>query len=427
MFIGWLTCIPAVLLPHSLCRFTTANAPANRQMPIASVVSTNTKKNKETDILQKIILNVDFQKLFNNTMKITEFIKDDLFNLPKNQTEREDYKRFVFKTFDTYLEKLNELSVENRSFEDIHFSFNSIISRQNHLIKYIKQSLNDYYDGKPAKAYDSLIKGLNSNLKNFDELLNVRTFQKGDDFYRIRIHKANFPLSSEDFFHIPYNLRGKVKTQRFSIPGFPSLYLGTTIYVCWEELNRPNINDFQAVRLNAVEPLKIIDLSPPQKDEEDPYLLYKFLMIWPLIFSSSVKVRNYEDEFKPEYIIPQLLLQWVRERAEIDGICYQTTHIDFSNTLSEGEFLNVVLPVKENKSRGLCNSLKQKFEMTDSTSIQLNQCSTGGMTFISGDDETLRMKIKKIELIKDRTSPYSYSLFGDLESVLTSMKSKKIK
>jgi len=44
MFIGWLTCIPAVLLPHSLCRFTTVNAPANRQMPIASVVIVQCKK-----------------------------------------------------------------------------------------------------------------------------------------------------------------------------------------------------------------------------------------------------------------------------------------------------------------------------------------------------------------------------------------------
>ena len=35
---GWLTCYLEVLLPHSLCRSTTANAPANRQMPIASVV-----------------------------------------------------------------------------------------------------------------------------------------------------------------------------------------------------------------------------------------------------------------------------------------------------------------------------------------------------------------------------------------------------
>ena len=48
MFTGWLTCIPAVLLPHSPCRFTTANAPANRQMPIASVVSGNAKPKQGT-------------------------------------------------------------------------------------------------------------------------------------------------------------------------------------------------------------------------------------------------------------------------------------------------------------------------------------------------------------------------------------------
>jgi len=44
MFIGWLTCIPAVLRPHSPCRRATVNAPANRQMPIASVVRGSRKK-----------------------------------------------------------------------------------------------------------------------------------------------------------------------------------------------------------------------------------------------------------------------------------------------------------------------------------------------------------------------------------------------
>jgi hypothetical protein len=34
----------ASLIFNSLCRSTTANAPANRQMPIASVVSGNSKK-----------------------------------------------------------------------------------------------------------------------------------------------------------------------------------------------------------------------------------------------------------------------------------------------------------------------------------------------------------------------------------------------
>ena len=55
MSIGWLTCIPAVLLPHSLCRSTTANAPANRQMPIASVVSKHTKKTKIEKKMKKAV------------------------------------------------------------------------------------------------------------------------------------------------------------------------------------------------------------------------------------------------------------------------------------------------------------------------------------------------------------------------------------
>jgi hypothetical protein len=53
MFIGWLTCIPAVLLPHSLRRFTTANAPANRQMPIALGVSSHFKKEKKYEYHEK--------------------------------------------------------------------------------------------------------------------------------------------------------------------------------------------------------------------------------------------------------------------------------------------------------------------------------------------------------------------------------------
>ena len=52
MFIGWLTCIPAVLLPHSLCRSTTANAPANRQMHIASVVMRHSKKKEKTEFMK---------------------------------------------------------------------------------------------------------------------------------------------------------------------------------------------------------------------------------------------------------------------------------------------------------------------------------------------------------------------------------------
>ncbi len=355
-------------------------------------------------------------------MKITDFLNDDFFKLPRIQAPKEDYKIFVNKIFKEFLEKLESID----DFEDTSFDINLIKKRQIHLVESLKSALSNYYAGKPATALSELEKGLNSNLKNFEEVLNIREFHSKTDFYRIRIHKQNFPLTPENFFHIPFELRGKIRTQRFSIPGFPSLYLGTSSYVCWEELNRPNLNDFQIVRLRNSKLLKVIDLAPPKGDDIASHEFYKYLMIWPIVFACSVRVRNYEDHFKPEYIIPQLLLQWVRKNDIIDGISYQTTHINFKESLSKGEFLNVVLPVKENKTRGLCTELETKFLMTESTSVQLNQCSTNGITdggsaFIKSD-----ANIQQIELIKSVPTNYEISIFGELEEVLSNMNCKKI-
>lgn len=355
-------------------------------------------------------------------MNITDFIRDDFFSLPKNQTGKEDYKKFINKNLNEFLEKLRKVN----DFEDINFSITLIKRRQEHLVKYLKLALDDYYSGKPSDALKKLSQGLNSNIKNFGELLNVRTFNADSNFYRIRFHKENFPLPSEQFFHIPFDMRGKVKTQRFSIPGFPSLYLGTSIYVCWEELNRPNLNDFQAVRLKNAENIKVIDLSPPKDTNATPYDWYKFLMTWPLIFSCSVRVRNYGDYFKPEYIIPQLLLQWVRENRLIDGISYQTTHIDFSSSLSEGEFLNIVLPVQENKTKGLCNVLKSKFVMTEATSVQLNQCAKSALIDGGYLSATKHYQVKKLELVKGLKYDYGVSAFGELEDILKNMNAKRL-
>ncbi len=354
-------------------------------------------------------------------MRISDFLNDDFFRLPKTQGPKEDYKIFVNRIFKQYLKKFEGL----RRFDDIEYSMDSIIERQEYLVSQLKSAINNYYDGKPATAFNELKKGLNSEMKNFEQLLNIKDFPPESDFYRIRIHKENFPLSKKNFFHIPFDLRGKIKTQRFSIPGFPSLYLGTSSYVCWEELNRPNLNDFHIVKLKNTETLRVIDLSPPKGTSLSPYEFYKHLMIWPLVFTCSIPVRNYNDNFKPEYIIPQLLLQWVRKNDKIDGISYQTTHIDFTNSLSEGEFVNVVLPVKENKTRGLCSELERKFLMTESISIQLIQSSANGL-IDGGTFENKKKQISKIELINGIPTDYEISIFGELEEILSKMECKAI-
>lgn len=351
----------------------------------------------------------------NKTLK--EFLKNEIFNLPIKQPEKEDFKTFLRKKLDDYIDKL-ENELEFLELERRRYSKSEILDLQKRLVNHIKKALEKYYMGKPSEAFSEIKKGLDSSNKNYKEVLRIRNFNKNNDFYRIRCHKENFLLPSKDFFHIPFELRGKVKTQRFSIPGFPSLYISTSLYVCWEELNRPNISEFQVVRLNNNKILKIVDLTPPRSEEDNYNTYYKYLMLWPVILACSISVRNYDDSFKPEYILPQLLLQWVREEKEIDGIAYQTTHMDFSNCLSKGEFLNIVLPVSNSKIRGLCDDLKNKFKITEAASINL---ANGESKFIGKPRYREKETIKEIELVKGRSINYSTSIFGKLEMVLSEM------
>lgn len=357
-------------------------------------------------------------------MTIKEFWRNDFFSLPITQPPKQDFKQFIFKQLDSFNQKLSEVKEQQICFDDLKYPSTEIIcERVNNISDKIKAALDAYYDGKPSKAFNNLSAGLIGGITDINHVLNVKTYLPKENFYRIRLHKENFPIEIDSFFHIPFEKRGLVKTQRFSIPGFPSLYLGSSVYLCWEELNRPNINEFQAVRLTTKSSLKVIDLSPPKLVNNLPDDLYKCLIIWPLVMACSVKVRNHEDTFKPEYIIPQLLLQWVRENEAIDGISYQTTHMNFKNSLVDGEFVNTVLPVKDNKSRGLCDHLKAKFEMTHATSIQLSQCADTGHNYVYLEDEliSLNKRAKKIEIILGTATRYSNSILGELERSLNNL------
>src|SRR5690606_36080601 len=106
-----------------------------------------------------------------------------------------------------------------------------------------------------------------------------------------------------------------------------------------------------------------------------------FFMLFPLIACCSVKVKNPEDTFKPEYIIPQLLLQWVRNNDRIDGIKYKSTHLTPELYKQEGELSNLVIPVKSNQAKGYCKHSKSLFEMTEVVSWQLHEYALGGQFF----------------------------------------------
>ncbi|MGG2305084.1 hypothetical protein ACE4Z6_27055, partial [Salmonella enterica] len=90
----------------------------------------------------------------------------------------------------------------------------------------------NYYDGRPFLAYQEFSKTMETRVSKYSKMLNIRKYSPNQNFYRIREKNDNQVYSSNEMFHIPFQLRGKVITQRYSIPGFPSLYLGTSLYVC---------------------------------------------------------------------------------------------------------------------------------------------------------------------------------------------------
>ncbi|RRJ54776.1 hypothetical protein EHV15_34870 [Paenibacillus oralis] len=201
--------------------------------------------------------------------------------------------------------------------------------------------------------------------------------------YKIRV-SDDLALNKYDMLHIPFEQRGRASTTRYSIPGLPCLYLGSSPLICWEELNRPNKDKMHTSLFIAKDELNFLDFSVPpmvfvkraqeifervfgplQEDVDKLSELYNtmklYALLWPLIAACSIRVKNRNDPFKPEYIVPQLLLQWVQQSEKYDGICYFSTKIKHYNFQNIAHFRNYALPVKSCKDKGYCTEIQNLF------------------------------------------------------------------
>lgn len=365
-------------------------------------------------------------------MTFEQILEQQHLLLPKAVPVSKSYRSFLVEIFDKYLDLLSSISPKKVKIQGLSapINFASTLKTQTDVVNGILESLDLYYGGSPSKAYARFEKMINDRTGKYKKLLNIKNLDEGESFYRLRVKKENFPLTAKEMFHIPFELRGKISTQRYSIPGFPCLYLGKTIYVAWEELKRPNLDEFQVVRLQATKPLKLLSLTGEEWGSNSYHRTpYKYLMTWPIIAACSIKVSNYDDAFKSEYIIPQLLLQWVRNNNElVDGIMYNSTHIPNKKLTTEGQLYNVVLPVRENNEKGICSHLAGCFQTTETISKQLIDYTTGEQTFGYSNTErqAINNKMPDLEIIPGQKFPYSYSVLGMMELKLENMSLKKV-
>jgi hypothetical protein len=357
-------------------------------------------------------------------MTFRELLRDPLLQTPKSTIYKGDFHSYLTETFEKFSGKVDKLDIDEEiTIPGVRYKPLYIKEIVNILIDGIQQTVLLYLDGKINEAYNHLSSTLNHERKRFYEIINQLNIDHQKNFYRIRRQRNNTLFTPQELFHIPFELRGCVRNQRFSINGFPSLYVSSNLYTCWEELHRPDLNNFQAMRLRNIVELNVLDLTPPLIPRIIDRNHYRYLLIWPIIFACSIRVQKPDDIFKPEYIIPQLLLQWVRQNDNIDCIRYYSTNIDRYNSASKGDFSNYVFPVKTNAKLGYCAELQSLFRHTQPISWQAYQMATGGQSFIYSKEEMKKIdeKIPNLELIKNKPYPYSYSVLGKLEYYLDKM------
>lgn len=96
-----------------------------------------------------------------------------------------------------------------------------------------------------------------------------------------------------------------------------------------------------------------------------------YIITYPIAAACSVKVQDRSCKFVEEYIFPQLLMHWVRESDDIDGIRYKSA-LDTGLVNGMGA-VNIAMPVKELRDDGLDKRLTDKILVSDIEYLDVNK------------------------------------------------------
>jgi hypothetical protein len=239
----------------------------------------------------------------------------------------------------------------------------------------ISSAVNSYLNGSPFQAATTLREGLALLQPHLERLIAPR--QQLSNLFRVREVDTLVNSQRKDIFHGPFELRHRVTTQRYSISGWPSLYLGASLMVCWEEVGRPAFHKLAVANFDAEKSLTVLDfgyrpsviadLYEPETDVIGFFnaeYMVSYLICWPLLAACSIGAQHRGSAFVEEYIVPQLLLQWLRDEAfKIDGIRYFSMRVH-QTSQAPRLAINYVFPVRTDASTGHCNELKKRFTLT---------------------------------------------------------------
>jgi hypothetical protein len=339
-------------------------------------------------------------------VNLSEFFRSAAVSLPRGGFDGglRTFDAFLEDAFRSYIAAVR--LVDDHDFPDICSEVERSLEMIERLSERIATAVKHNLEGYPHLAYSEIEKAL--TLIGIEKLFSTlsgskhnRAFPSEMEFfsecvlhpplYRVRAigsTTAAKQLSRTDIFHVPFESRRRVGNQRYSVAGLPCLYLGSSIWICWQELNRPELDNVWVSRFRLAEDVRVLDLQFPPifawhlfgalrkpqgaqgktqpkelLDRFDERFVTSYILCWPLLAACSIKVESVDGSFFPQYIVPQMLLQWVTKERKVDGIRYFSTKTP-AEEADVYAYCNYVFPAREIAAFGHCAHLRKKFHLT---------------------------------------------------------------
>ncbi len=346
------------------------------------------------------------------------------------KNENDDFYEFVEKKLKG--EYINELN--------IFFNAISYPSLQNE-IKEVERNIDgiisivkSYEQGKISIAtteFEKIISKYLSLLEN-----KKIPIDKDTVFYRSRKIETNDIQNRDELFHLPFYKKRKSGNYRFSISGYPCLYVSNCSFLNWIELDKPDLSKIACSKLEytANDPGLIFDFSLDIFNSTNIHkeisisstIIEKYIQLIPLYFILFCRTKESAQPFEPEYIFPQLLTDYVKNKyafsKDIIGFKYPSTKLNDK----EFKFYNFIfftnqVSIKATAKLKYCEFLSDNFMI--SNGIPFNYCNTFGNA-----KNTLKKDYKsvKIKVSENYFTDYKKSIFYKMEILLDHFKVEKI-
>ena len=321
--------------------------------------------------------------------------------LPVEHPKDKDFQVLLKETLDAYVllvKKLDNAEVQNKT---------AIVNSLEATGKIILSAVDNISKGLHHLAYEDIKDIMKTKTLCFHMI------KKGTIFYRMRSNEKKEPFKRRDLFHIPLSKRGLVKTQRFSMPGYPCLYLGYSLAACWEEMHRPSLDNIMFSAFMLTRDVEFLSLVIPDREMWNQHL-EDYINVIPVIIACMIQVDDYEIPYKVEYTIPQLITEWfISHRTENNhymlGIEFTSVHVNKDFEFPRSIYNNLALPAKDLSGTDFCSELKDIFVITKPTSEEIERIKNG--TGIS---------VRNMDASDQLMENYRCSLFGELQKSIVS-------